>query len=246
MRLVPALLVIWSLTPLRAEQPTTAEGWYRRGAEQMQRRELAAAEKSLTACLKLDPDHAAALDTRGSVHFLLGKFAESVADFDRQVRLRPETANGHWRRGISLYYAGKYDEGKKQFEGYEKVDTNDVENAAWHFLCAAKKDGEEKARAGILAIGKDRRVPMTEVYGLFKGKLKPADVLAAANAGRLSDAERRPRLFYAHLYLGLYHDMRGEAKQAKEHLALAAGKYRIDHYMGEVARVHAELLAKKK
>ena len=34
-------------------------------------------------------------------------------------------------------------------------------------------------------------------------------------------------------------------KKAIEHLDLAANKYKIGHYMGEVARVHHELLTKK-
>ena len=43
--------------------------------------------------------------------------------------------------------------------------------------------GVDKARAGILKIGRDRRVPMMEVYALFAGKAQPADVLAAAKRG---------------------------------------------------------------
>jgi lipoprotein NlpI len=96
----------------------------------------------------------------------------------------------------------------------------------------------------VLKIGKDKRVPMMEVYDLFRGKLKPADVLAAAGAGDLTAGQRKPRLFYAHLYLGIYADVLGDRKKAREHLALAAGKYKVDHYMGEVARVHHELLKK--
>src|SRR5262249_37634013 len=152
-----------------------------------------------------------------------------------------------WQRGISLYYAGKYAEGMKQFNAYEKVSTTDVENGVWHFLCAAKKDGVAKARKGMLQIGEDERVPMMKGYELFKGKAKAADVLAEAKAGRVSEDLRKQQLFYAHLYLGLYHDVTGDVKKAKEHLALAASdKYRIKHYMGEVARVHHELLTKAK
>lgn len=229
-----------------ADEPKTAQEWYKRGQERMARRKFDDAVTAFGECLRLDDKHADALDARGSANFMAGKFAASVADFDRAIKLDPKSANGHWRRGISLYYAGKYEDGKKQFEGYEKVDTNDVENAAWHFLCAAKKDGVEAARKGVLSIGKDRRVPMMEVYDLYKGKIKAADVLAAANAGELTDAQRKPGLFYAHLYLGLYYDLQDKPAEAKEHLALAAGKYRIDHYMGEVAVVHHQLLAKKK
>jgi len=72
--------------------------------------------------------------------------------------------------GITCYYAGKFDEGKKQFEGYEQVDTNDVENAVWRYLCMAKSVGVEKARAQILKIGRDKRKPMMEVYALFAAR----------------------------------------------------------------------------
>ena len=240
------LLVVGATPAATGSEPTTAKGWSQRGVEQCANRQFEDAVNSLTKCLALEPDHVEALDARGSAHFMIGKFAESVADFDRQIKLRPERANGHWRRGISLYYAGKYDEGKKQFEGYEKVDTNDVENAVWHFLCAAKKDGVAKARGGMLKIGRDRRRPMMEVYDLYRGKIHPKDVMAAAKDAKLGEQQRSQALFYAHLYLGIHHDLLGETKQAKEHLAEAAGTYRIDHYMGDVARVHLEVLAKKK
>jgi lipoprotein NlpI len=196
-------------------------------------------------CLQLDPACAEAFDRRGSEQFKLGRVAESLADFDRYLKLRPGATAGHWKRGISLYYLGRYDDGRKQFEGYEKVDTNDVENAVWHFLCVARKDGLAKARASMLKIGKDKRVPMTQVYDLFRGVLRPADVLAAAEAGEATPPQRQQRLFYAHLYLGLYYDATGDRKQALEHISQAAGKYRIGHYMGDVASVHEGLLRKE-
>jgi lipoprotein NlpI len=227
-------------------EPASAKEWLRKGSEAFGKRDYADAVAAFTKCLKLDPNNRQALDERGKAFFMLGKFAESVADFDRFLELAPDKANGHWQRGISLYYAGKYEAGKKQFEGYEKVDTNDVENAVWHFLCAARKDGVAKARKGLLKIGKDKRVPMMQVYELFKGSIEPADVLTAAKAGKVTDEQRKSMLFYAHLYLGLYHDVLGEKQKAAKHLAVAAGKYKIGHYMGEVARVHSELLAKSK
>jgi lipoprotein NlpI len=202
----------------------------------------AAAVADFDRCLSIDTKLAEAYDLRGSAQFKQGKFAESVADFDRFLALRPAEAPGHWRRGIALYYVGRYADGRDQFKGYESVDTNDVENAVWHFLCSAKIDGLDKARAAMLKIGNDRRVPMTQVYEMYRGKLQPADVLAAAEAGSAPADQRRDRLFYAHLYLGLYYDATGDPARAREHIELAAGKYRSPHYMGDVARVHAEVL----
>jgi lipoprotein NlpI len=198
-----------------------------------------------TKCIELDPKCVEAYDARGSEHFKLGHIRESLADWDRQIELRPKDFPGHWRRGISLYYAGRFDEGRQQFKGYERVDTNDVENAVWHFLCGARLDGVEKARMAMLKIGKDRRVPMMQVYDLYRGVLKPADVLAAAEADGPTAEQRSQRLFYAHLYLGLYYDILGDRKKALEHMSLAAGKYRIGQYMGDVAHVHHELLKKE-
>src|SRR5204863_3723980 len=139
-----------------------------------------------------------------SSYFRLGKVDESLADFDRFLKVRPEASAGHWRRGIALYYAGKYGEGRRQFEGYEKLDASDVENAVWHFLCVARKDGVARARASLIAIKADGRVPMMQIYALFGGKGSAEEVLAAAKAGNPSPAQLEQQLFYAHLYLGLY------------------------------------------
>ena len=42
---------------------------------------------------------------RGEDFFRVGRFAESVADFDRVIAASPDQAPYHWQRGISLYYA---------------------------------------------------------------------------------------------------------------------------------------------
>ena len=49
------------------------------------------------------------------------------------------------------------------------------------------------------------------------------------------------RLFYAHLYLGLYYEAAGDVGQARKHLAIAR-QHKIGHYMWNVADVHAKLL----
>lgn len=174
---------------------------------------------------------------RGIADFKAGKISESIEEFDRQIALNPDAKISHWQRGISYYYAGRFDDGRRQFEGYQDFDSNDVENAVWRFMCMARKDGIDKARKAILKIGNDKRVPMRQVYDLFKGDLKTDDVLKAAKTD--------PQLFYAHLYVGIYFDLQGDKSQALAHLNKAADKYRIAHYMGDVARIHRDLLAKE-
>jgi lipoprotein NlpI len=202
---------------------------------------LSLAEKAV----KLDPRAASAYQMRGIVHFKLGHIAPSIADFDKAIELEPKRKAGHWQRGISYYYAGRFEDGRRQFEGYQTVDANDVENAVWRYLCMARKEKVARARADMLKIGKDARVPMREIYELFLGRLKPADVLAAAKAGNAAKDKLDAQLFYAHLYIGLYFETEGNKKKALEHIAIAADDYPIGDYMWDVARVHRELLRKE-
>ena len=110
----------------------------------------------------------------------------------------------------------------------------------------ARVDGVEKARRAILKIGRDRRVPMMTVYELFKGDAKPEDVLKSVERGKPNAAEKNARLFYAHLYLGIWFDLTGEPKKALTHLQQSVDQGKVHPYMWEVARVHRDLLRGKK
>jgi lipoprotein NlpI len=228
-----------------ALEPKNAGIRYFRGRVHEAARRHKEATADYTQAIELDGKSADAYNRRGGEYFKLGQIAESIADFDKFLELRPEQMPGHWQRGISYYYAGRFEDGWKQFKGYEKVDTNDVENAVWHYICLARVVGADKARASMLKIGFDKRVPLMQLYELFKGQAKPEDVLAAANNGNPPAAELRTRLFYAHLYLGLYYESLGDKKKTLEHMTKAAEDYSNDQYMGDVARVHLGILRKR-
>ena len=171
--------------------------------------------------------------------YFAAKPKESVEAFDRLIKLQPDAKPGLWQRGLALYHADKFKEGREQFEVHQTVNPNDVENAAWHFICVAKADGVEEARKHLIPIKGDSRVPMKEVHDLFAGNGSVEAVMKAAEAG--DESERRNQLCYAHLYLGLYFEAIGEAGKAKDHMLKAAVDYKMDHYMGKSAQVHVKL-----
>jgi lipoprotein NlpI len=222
--------------------PKEPHAYLARGIVHESQRRHKKAIADFTKCVELDPKMADACQHRGGEHFKLGEITESLADFDKFLELRPDEKPGHWQRGISLYYAGKYAEGAAQFKAGEKVFGDDVENAIWHYLCNRHVVGDDKARAGLLKISKDRRVPMMVVYDLFAGKAKPEDVMAAVQEEKPKEAELKNRLFYAHLYLGLYYDAAGDKTKAREHLEKAGADENMGGYMGDVARVHVKLM----
>ena len=61
----------------------------------------------------------------------------------------------------------------------------------------------------------------------------------------MTPGERQERLFYAYLYLGLYHEANGAAKESLAYMRKAVDQQWTGHYMWDVARVHRDLLTKK-
>ncbi len=226
-----------------AAAPDKFEGYAARAAVHEARGDFEPALEDLDKASTLAGDNAELLDQRGSVYFKLARFGDSLADFDAAIRLDPKRKRGHWKRGITCYYAGHYEDGQIQFELYQTFDDADVENAVWRYLCMARLDGPEVATRDILKIGDYRRVPMRQIYELFAGRMTEDDVLAAARHGRPSDGELNSRLFYAYLYLGLYADVQGRPDDARKLLSQAV-EHRIGHYMWDVARVHLAELEK--
>lgn len=199
------------------------------------------ADADLTAAIALEPDSGWLRQERAQLRFRLGKVEESVVDFDKAVELAPRMLPQNWQRGIALYYVGRFADGRKQFEVHQTVNPQDVENAAWHFLCTAREKGITNARPQLIQVERDGRVPMKEIQQLFAGKTTPQEVLRVA-AMADDDADRRDQQFYAHLYLGLYFEAIGSSKERDEHIREAARLSDPDNYMGVVARVHAERL----
>jgi arylsulfatase A-like enzyme/lipoprotein NlpI len=181
---------------------------------------------------------------RGVTRFFNGDMKGSIEDFDAYLKNNPAREPHHWQRGLAYYYAEEFAKGVDQFEIHQDVNSNDVENAVWHFLCVNKIKGFEEAKKSLIDIKGDGRVPMAQVQKLFAGELEPKDVLDAANAGDPAPDDLRNRLCYAHLYLGLYFEAKGDAKKSLVHIRKSAIDYAMPHYMGEVSRVHLQARTK--
>ena len=168
--------------------------------------------------------------------FERGRVVESAAGFDNLVKLVPDSAPQLWQRGIALYYAGRYKDCRAQFELHRTVNPNDVENAVWHFLCVARQESPDKAKSALLPVGPDSRVPMRQVYDMFRGVRRPEEVLTAGGPEATGQ-------FYAQLYVGLYYEALGNKPKALEHItAAAAERFAVGGYMHTVAKVHLGIL----
>jgi lipoprotein NlpI len=168
--------------------------------------------------------------------FRAGRVEQSLAGFDQVARLSPGDAPYLWQRGIAQYYAGRFRECRDMFISHRTVNPDDVENAAWHYLCVARAESPEAARNQMLPVGPDARVPMREVYRMFKGELTQAQVMKAAG----SDPSAQ---FFARLYIGLYLEATGNREAGRTQIEIAAEDRfaRVGGYMHDVARVHMKM-----
>ena len=234
-----ALILITAFLAMQASAADEASSRLAEAQQMANRGESRRAEELATQALKLDPQLTDAHYWRGRERFRLGEFDRSVADFDAVVRQRPAQAPALWERGIACYYSGQFRKGAAQFSAYQNVDNSDVENAVWHFLCLSQLEGLPAARRQMMSIGRDARIPMQTIYELYHGDATPADVLRSVEQAELTEGQRHAARFYAHLYLGLYFDVASQPAEARRHLPAAVKDYRVEHYMWDVARVHA-------
>lgn len=219
-----------SVSSLRAKSLSALMKGDREGA-------VAAADQMIKAY----PDDSRAIMLSADLYLRAGKPLWATRMFDRYLEDEPRAKAELWQRGIALYLIGDFDKAAEQFDQHRRVNPNDVENAAWHFLCVAKAKSFAQARENILPAPNDRRVPMKQILAL----LKTGDVEAvnkAVNATKVESGERQSAQFYGDFYLGLYADAKGDRKEAARLLNRAV-EDAPRNYMGDVARVYADHLS---
>jgi lipoprotein NlpI len=238
--LLGPLAATWAQTPA----PEDSSGWSTRIEKAIRDGEGESALAELDRAMEKVSGNPQMHLIRGSLLFRSGKVEESLVDFDKCIELDPRIKPYLWQRGISLYYAGKYQEGIDQFTVHRQVNPNDVENAFWHFLCAAKLEGVEAAQKSILLSGTDQRVPMMQVQDLIQGKTTPEAVIEAAETPRSRVRGPAYERFYGYLYVGLYYDALGNQELAAKWIEKCV-ELKVDGYMGDVARVHWKRMQKR-
>lgn len=236
-----------TLTKKAAElDPKNPAPYYAMGEAYSALRQNTEAVTAYTEVIKLEPKFATAYNHRGDAYLKTGKFKEAIEDFDTYLKAHPKDAPNHWQRGLALYYAGRFKDGAAQFDAAQGEAREDVENSAWHYLCNARANTPKKAREELIPVTKDARVPMKQVLELFAGKIKPKDVLDAAENAKLEGESLTSARFYANLYVALYYESEGDAKKCLEHMTEAVEKYKIKDYMWDVADAHLKILKAKK
>lgn len=236
-------LVLLLLSPVtRAEDVQALEETIRQISSDMRKGEYASAKSAASGLLDAAPRIEVKLFVADTL-LRCGDAKTALQLFDEYVAAKPDTEPYLWQRGIAQYFVGKYKAGVDQFEIHRKVNPNDVENAAWHFLCLAKHESPKKAKELLLPAPGDPRPPMAEVLEMLRSGDRS---LVEKRIGEYLEGSRSRNSaeFYGWFYLGLYEDAHGEKAKAAEWLKKSA-EVAPRNYMGDVARVYANVLSNR-
>lgn len=170
--------------------------------------------------------------------YACGEMKEAAKVYDQILESVPNLKPQLWQRGLALYYSERFKDAVDQFDSHQTYNSQDVENAVWHLLCKAKLSSIEEARKSMIQIKRDTRVPMKQVFDMFSGTGSPEEVLKAAGYNE-EKTKRDSSIYHGLLYVGLFHEMNGDAKASSEAMVKALKhKPYMTGLMGHVAEGH--------
>ncbi len=193
------------------------------------------------------PDDPNVHSRRGDARLFLARYAEAVADFEKEIALDASRDAPHWRLGIAYYFAGQFAKSARQFEKYHAHDDRDRENGIWKFIADVKTLGLAPARKAMLPYARFDREPFPTLYELFAGIKTTAAFLADLKERKLDTTPRV--MFFAHYYAGLNEELLGRRAEAlallREAVANPWGRTAEGGpaYMWQAARLHYEKLS---
>jgi tetratricopeptide (TPR) repeat protein len=196
-------------------------------------------ESDLSKCdkrLRISPFDPRMYICRGMIYFKLGRLLESLQDFNKAEELNPQLTPYLWQRGITYYYLGKYAKGARQFELDLSVNSQDVEETLWHYLCIAQLENFSTAGECLLSVKYDLPLFMRQIYNLFAGKFSVESLLYTIKTTNIRD------LFYLNLYVGLYYEAQRDQKNSLFYINRAID-CKINDYMWYLACFHQQLRA---
>ena len=242
-RLVVASILILLTGNLSAEEDFSIVGLRTKALEALNEGDNRAAIENADAMVRQAPNNPGTARLAADIYLRAGEYKWAVRLFDRYLVSEKEALPELWQRGIALYFMREYEAAAKQFEVHRTVNPNDVENAAWHFLCVAKSQSPSEAKAQVLPAPGDPRIPMEEVLQMLKSGDQQAIIDKIATLEKDSPQGKAAQ-FYGDFYLGLYADAMGKSAEAKKWMDRAA-QDAPRNYMGDVARVYAKFLSGK-
>jgi tetratricopeptide (TPR) repeat protein len=134
-----------ALLPAQSDNSEQLKTLFQRGAEAMQKGDLATAETSFQQATQLAPDFAPAFLDLGLTELREGKLLEATASIRKSLELDPNSPSSHLFLGIAEYQSSHPDEAASNLQQAIEEDPNNVQALTWLGIVELNTGHPEKA-----------------------------------------------------------------------------------------------------
>ena len=200
-----------AISSQRLDQTELAQRYMERGLAYANLLRFQSAVQDYGQALRLDPNKVEVYLYRGVAQARLENYPRAYEDFATAIRLNPNYLAAILQRAYLYFLNGKYESAGKEFSRYLQKKPGDLYRVLWLYL------SERYQRSRQTVVRKYiRGVDLTQWPGamleLYLGDVPLENLVKALKPQLRSwDKEHRCEAYY---YLGQYHLIRGELKQA--------------------------------
>ena len=178
--------------------PKDAAVFSHRGSAYLAKGQHDRAIADYSQAIQLDPKDATAFNNRGNAYYANGEHERAIADYNQVIQIDPKNARSYLNRGLANLYLGASAKAQADLNQASALDPNDVYVALW--LDIANKRSKSASRLAKATTQSDLSKWPGPIIRFYLGKMKPADLLAAAESPDL--ATKKAQICEANFYSG--------------------------------------------
>lgn len=195
--------------------------------------------------LKLKPDLVDAYNFIGIQFTQLQEFNQAYDSFDSALELKPDHEYAYLNRGIALYYGGRPNLARDDFETFHHGQSNDPYRLLWLYLAEYQINPEQAAmqltqRAQYV----EDHIWAKSIINLYLGKLSQSEFIKNLTANVNNSKELSDRLCEAYFYLGKYNQLKDQPHAAANFFKLALSTNVFEFVEHRYAKLELDLMRK--
>jgi lipoprotein NlpI len=172
--------------------------------------------------LRLKPDLVDAYNFLGIQFTQLQEFTQAYDSFDSALDLSPEHEYAYLNRGIALYYGGRPNLAREDFQTFHKSQASDPYRLLWLYLAEyeinpAQASLDLKERSYLVADSTWAK----RIIKLYLGELTQSSFIQMLTENVTTNKQLSDRLCEAYFYLGKFNQLKGKDNTAANFFKLA-------------------------
>jgi len=197
--------------------------------------------------LKLKPNLVDAHNFIGIQFTQLQEFNQAYDAFDSALELKPNHEYAYLNRGIALYYGGRPNLARDDFQVFHHGQANDPYRLLWLYLAEYKINPEQaKKDLSIRSLQVADNVWAKNIINLYLGNVTQGDFIQNLTANISTNKELSDRLCEAYFYLGKHNQLLGKTDVAANFFKLALSTNVFEFVEHRYAKLELDLMRKKK